>query len=408
MTRRARLLAVWLAAAAGCGDDGEGTSRQSASQGLPPVVDLSAAIFDEDRLATFELRLDPLQWADLVEHPHDATWRRADLVWEGESVRDVGIRASGVTTRIPGHPKPSLRLDFDAFVPDRRWRGLAQLRLDAFVRDESFLRDRLSYWTYRAIGIAAPRAAHARLVVNDDYKGVYGVEEVIKKAFVKRWWPLDDDGNLYELLHLQSSAPDPYLWIDAQPSSYVPFPFEPDTNEAGDHSDVLHLLDTLNLGPIERRREAMDVEVFLGYLAALQALADYDGITASWGSNNHSWYRPSRSSLFRIVPWDPEFSLGLFGMSPSRDLWAGMERSKATSWIAQDADAASRFKARVLEVVDGPFAELPARIDACHAQIRDAVLADPYKHKSAAQFEASPAALKTWIQQRVAYLRTRI
>lgn len=389
-----------LAALLGCGQDSEGSF---ASAGDP-----SEAVFDQASFRTFRFSLDPAEWDALVADPHDETWRRAAMDWDGEVVADVALRASGVTTRIPGHPKPSLRLDFDVFAPGRRWRGLGHLRLDAFVRDESFLRDRLSYAVYRELGLAAPRAVHARVEVNGAFTGVYGVEEVVKKPFLERHF--GRDGRLYELLHLESNAPDPYRWVDGAASSYVPFPFEPETEEtAADPSDVLRLIETLNLEPIATRRAALDARAldvgrFLGYLAALQALADYDGITASWGSNNHSWARPPGSDRFVIVPWDPEFSLGLFGMSPQRSLWAGTDRSAATSWIAQDAEATATFKARVRDVAAGPFSRLPARIDEYHAQIRDAVHADRRKHKSDAAFDASPAALKGWIEQRLASL----
>jgi spore coat protein H len=404
-------LLLGLGLAAGCGSGDEGASS-TASRVPSPEADPSAAVFDEDRFATFELQMAPADWQDIVDRPHLEAWRRADLVWEGEAVPGVGVRASGVTTRVPGDPKPSLRIDFNVFQPGRSWRSLGHLRLDAFFRDESFLRDRLAYWTYRRIGVPASRFAHARLLVNGALKGVYGVEEVLKKAFVRRHWG-SDAGNLYEVLHVQSSAPDPYRWVDGDVASYVPFPFEPEYDDDADHSDVVRLIGTLNTGPVAGRRAAldagaMDVPAFLSYLAVLQALADYDGITASWGSNNHSWFRPAGSARMVILPWDPEFSLGLAGMSSSRSLWAGMDRTAAASWIPQDPEAVALFKERVRAVVDGPLSELPARVDVAHAQIRDAVRADPYKHKSTAAFDASPEALKAWILQRIAYLRTQL
>ena len=403
MTGRAGALLL-VAGLLGCGEDTEEGSFVSGP-------DSSEAVFDQASFRTLRLTLDPADWDALVADPHDETWRRATMEWEADVVADVALRASGVTTRIPGHPKPSLRLDFDHFVPGRRWRGLGHLRLDSFVRDESMLRDRLSYAVYRELGLAAPRAVHGQVEVNGDVKGVYGVEEVIKKPFLERHF--GKGGALYELLHLQSSAPDPYAWIDGNASTYVPFPFEPETDgTAADPSDVLRLIETLNLEPIATRRaaldaRALDVDRFLTYLAALQSLADYDGITASWGANNHSWARAPGSDRFVIVPWDPEFSLGLFNQSSERSIWAGCDRSAATSWVAQDAEATALFKRRIRDTLDGPFTRIPARIDEYHAQIRDAVHADRYKHKTDAQFDASRAWLQAWVSRRIAYLTTQ-
>ena len=41
----------------------------------------------------------------------------------------------------------------------------------------------------RSFGIAAPREVHARVVVNGQYKGLYGVEERITKKFVQANFP---------------------------------------------------------------------------------------------------------------------------------------------------------------------------------------------------------------------------
>lgn len=415
MSVRARSLIFWLALLGGCGDEGEGSGASSRSQPpTKPPPDSSNAVFDDETFAAFELTMDPADWQSIVDDPHNDAWRRASMRWQGETVEDVGVRASGVTTRRPGDPKPSLRLDFDAFVAGREWRTFEQIRLDGFFRDETFLRDRLSYWVHRSAGLVAPRAAHATLVVNGTPKGVYGLEETVRKELVKRAWG-ENDGLFYEARHVQSSEPDPYRWQGPDPGLYVPFPFEPKTDEtvAGDPGRVVLLLDLLNNSPLSERRDLLDARIldvdrFLRYLAALQMLADYDGITASWGSNNHYWYVPTATGRFVIIPWDPEFSLGLFGMSPSRSLFEGMDRTAAARWVAQDPASRALFLERARDLLDRVFPALEGKIDHHFAQIRDAVHADPHVRHGLAAFDAGPARLKDWIRQRMDYVRTQL
>jgi NAD(P)-dependent dehydrogenase (short-subunit alcohol dehydrogenase family) len=95
--------------------------------------------------------------------------------------------------------------------------------------------------------------------------------------------------------------------------------------------------------------------------------------------------------------------LGFLGTLEVVFFWAA-----AAAWVPQDPEAVAFFKERVREVVDGPLTAMSARLDVAHAQIRDAVRADPLKHRTTAAFDASPAALKTWIQQRIAYLRSQL
>ncbi|HYE97363.1 MAG TPA: CotH kinase family protein [Planctomycetota bacterium] len=403
--RRSILLAALLA---GCGDDG---GSPSAVRGA--VVELSDPIFAGETLDTFDLAMDPADWAAIVQNPYDDTFRRAVMTWRSETLADVGVRASGVTTRRPGDPKPSLRLDFDSFVPGREWRGLEQIRLDGFFRDETYLRDRLAYYVHRSAGLVAPRCAHARVVVNGSYVGLYGVEETVRKEILTRGWG-ENDGKFYELRHTQSTEPDPYQWHGSDPALYVPYPFEPKTSATGsDHDEIVRMLDLFNNAPLAEVRARLDAEVldvgaFLAYLAGLQLLADYDGITASWGANNHYWYKPSASHRLVLIPWDPEFSLGLFGRAPTTSLFAGMSRTSAARWVELDGPTRALFLERVGALLDGPFAELPGLVDVWYAQIRDAVHSEPHRHKPLADFDAGPGRLKQWMRDRTAYVRSQL
>jgi spore coat protein H len=404
-----RLLLVLATIYCSCGGGG----GSSAPFG-PGIIDGSEAIYDETLFATFEITMAPADWDAIVATPADDTWRPATLVWQGETVTSVAVRPSGNTTRIPGNPKPSIRLKFDEYVFDRKWRGVKQINLDSMVREKTFLKDRLGYWVYREIGVPAPRCTNGRVVVNGVYKGVYNVEEPVRKQMLKNRWG-ENDGNLYEPDRI-----DPYLWRGNDPASYVPLPFEPETNETGGtYTDVVTLCDILNNTPAADRRAQLDARILnvdgvLNYLAADNAIADYDSLNGFFGARNYFLYNRLATGKFEIIPWDPEMAfggigglLGFLGL-PTESIWIRFNITPFTAWIPNDPDARAAYKLKLQQVIDGPFSKSGERIDFIVAQIKDAVYADPHKPMTNAEFDAAPQLIKTWIAARIASLQTQI
>ena len=145
----------------------------------------NAGPFDVRGLTTYELTLAADDWNELVRSPHANQWYRCAMRWRGETLEDVGIRASGQVTRIPENPKPSMRVSFSHFNKDRHLHGVAGFKFDALKADPSMLHERLAYGVYRDAGLPAPREAHARVLVNGELKGLYAVEERIDHKFLK-------------------------------------------------------------------------------------------------------------------------------------------------------------------------------------------------------------------------------
>lgn len=401
--------AALVALSWGCGDSGSGGTGV-----LPFQASASDAIYDPATFATFHLTLEAADWSAIVQTPADDTWRRCSMRWQDEEVADVAVRPSGQSTRIPGNPKPSLRLDFEVFAPGREWRGVEQVKLDSLLPDSSFMRDRLAYGIYRDLGVPAPRSAHARLYVNGDYKGVYEVEEPVKKEFAKHRWG-EKAGNLYEI---ERHDPSLYSWLGEDPAAYVPSLFIPKTNEVGgDYRDVVGLCDALNNAPLAERAGRLDAGVmnldgFISYVAVTKALVNFDSIAGDWGCRNHYWYHRAGTGKLEVIAWDVDKSFGATGWrGPDRtyeSIWRLMDLTPATAWIPRDPAARQLYLAKVERVIDGPLAGVGPRADAIYAQIRDAVYADPYKGITSGQFDAAVAAVKEWSAGRIGFVRTEV
>jgi len=418
-------LAVLLAATAA------GGTAASAAQN-------SDTIYNENTFATFRLTMNPADWQKITDDPagQGDTWQRADMDWQGEIVPGVGVKASGQGTTAP-RQKQSIRISFNEFEfanpagpgsPGRKWRDVNRIKLDSMIgnTDAAMMRDRLAYWTFRQAGAPASRASHAKLYVNDDYKGVYTVEEPVRKDFVRQRWN-EDTGNLYYLFcNTPVGAGDGFAWWGNDPASYVPAIFTAETNyPGGDYRDLVTTCDILNNFPQAQRRTELDsrilnVDGLLTYMAAFTAVTKNDGIFAGnvafFYQNNTYFYHRVGTNRIEIVEWDPGNSLGLYERDPAngahtrwdRDIWWCFDQTALTSWIQADATANAAYKDKIRQILDGPWAGVQARIDFIYNQIKDDVYREPYKPFSNAEFDAEKDYLKNWFNRRSTYLRSRV
>ena len=99
--------------------------------------------------------------------------------------------------------KPGLRVDFDRYAADQTLLGLKSFVLDNLTQDPSGIHETVAMKLFARLGIPAPREAHVRLYVNDEYIGLYAVVESIDKQFLARVFgsigeDTQNDGYLYE------------------------------------------------------------------------------------------------------------------------------------------------------------------------------------------------------------------
>jgi len=396
----------------------------------------SDPIYDENVVASFYFTLPPAAWNLIVNDPDGAgdQWQRADMTWNNGTVTDtvvgVGLKASG-EGRPVGFPKPSLRLSFNEFefgvAPERKWRGVKRIKFEANYDDDPFtlMRERLAMWTYRKVGVPAPRACHARIYVNGVYKGLYAAVEPPRGDFTEYRWG-EDSGNMYRV-HGVGNPPDSYLWRGSSPSMYVPTIFEPEmTQTGGTFADVVTLVDILNNGPPANRRTRLEGHInldgFLRYVAVSSAIVNTDSIILP-NPQEHYWYHRTVTNRMEVIPWDCETSFdalhgGTQPPPPETGIWERFDQTVALSWIDDDAVATASYKAKLRETLAGPFSEILQRLDFVYAQIRSHVYADTnrwtitssspwaWRQVTSQEFDSAVAALKLWITRRIQFLQS--
>ena len=367
----------------GCGDESGGSARDP---------------FDDRVLSTYELTLDPADWNGMVADPFNNAWRRCTLVWQGETFRDVAVRPSGERSRIPGNPKPSLRLEFDEFLPDREFHQYSTLKLDALTHDPSMMRARLQYPYYEAAGIPAPKVVHCRLVVNGVPKGLYGVEERIGREFLKKRFgrPLNQ---YYEFREATADLE----WWGPEPSNYVPLMWIPDFEDVSSGAEgVRDLHDILNNDP-GRAASILEVDRFVGFIAAEVLQGETDAYLAGAAVDdvpqNLFLYRNPKTNRYVFLPWDRDQG---FSRADSGILYGFDRRILTRNLILGSAGMVDRYRSALRSLLQGAgsTAAIQGRIDVILAQIEAAALEDPLKLYSNEEFLGSVRRIREYVDAR--------
>src|SRR6267142_1705674 len=90
----------------------------------------------------------------------------------GQVYEDVAIHLKGSYTFQGIDEKPSLTLNFDKFVPGRRFHGLSKIHLNNSVQDSSGLCEQLARELFNEMGVVTPRATPALVELNGRDLGV--------------------------------------------------------------------------------------------------------------------------------------------------------------------------------------------------------------------------------------------
>jgi spore coat protein CotH len=388
---------VALALLAGCGGAGSPTGVSETPE-TPGVAPAGAPIFDPSVLHEARLDIDSSAWQALRDNYLENQYYAANLTVDAVAVRQVGVRSRGSGSR--NEEKPGLKVDFDKYVAAQEYYGYKSLVVDNLVQDASMLRERLSFLVFEAMGIAAPRNAFARLTVNGEYWGVFGLVEPVSKPFLEARLG-EKSGTLFDY---DWRFPYDFSWLGPQPSEYVPLPFQPQTNE--DRADVATGLvafvrvineesDATFLAAMAGR---LDVDRFLTHVAIENAIAEGDGIVGNQGLNNFYLYEYGANNRFVFIPWDKDstFSSGTW------PLYRNLETNVLTRRLTADpakrqlyADAVSRAAD---EFVNPRW--LTPQLEVAYEQIRAAALGDARKPYTNAQFEAAVSGLRGVIAAR--------
>ena len=380
------------------------------AQAQQPPVD-AAALFDDTQLQEIRLIVNPRDWADLKASFQLNTYYPAHFVWRDRVVRNVGIRSRGTGSR--SGTKPGLRVDFNRFDETQHFLGLKSVILRNHVQDASQLHERVAMRLFAAMGRPAPREAHVRLVVNDEYAGLYSVVEAVDKVFLADRFG-EDSGYLYEY---ESDPGDmPYRFEDRGPlpATYSPKPFKPVTHEKDPNPQPLvDLVQAIARAPDAGFAAAVsrhfDLEAFVTHVAVEAFLAETDGLLGDWGMNNFYLYRFAGTVRSTLVPWDRSEA---FKGGVAASIWRNVDdvppssRNVLMERAMRDPGLRGAYLDTLLRCADAAAAGwLEGEVTRAADQIRESVRQDPAAPFSFEEFEIEVARLIDFARSRAGIVR---
>jgi spore coat protein CotH len=376
------------------------------------------AFFQGDSLQDIRLMISARDWHTLKANAALDTYYPADLTWNGFTVRNVGVRSRGNTTR--NGVKPGLRVDFNRYLSDQQFLGLKALALDNAYSDGSLTRESVTMKMFARMGLPAPREAHARLFVNNEYAGVYVIVESIDRTFVSRVFGtaeanVERGGYLFEY---QWTRPYGFEDLGSSLEAYAEL-FTPKTRETDSMSaiygairDMVRTINDDSSADLSATREHLDVAEFVKYLAIEDFLGETDGLVGEWGLHNFYLYRFRDGRPAQLIPWDKDstFSSAEHPIDYHLDLNVLVARAMAVPELRRiylDTLTACASVADQPGASD-PRGWLEREIDREIGLISTAVAADPVVPFSLEQFEAEADHLRQFGRLRSSFVRCQV
>ncbi len=335
-------------------------------------------LFDPAIVRDFHLTFHDADWEQRLGQVGETGFVYADLVVDGETYRDVGLRLKGnSSSRGPGRKKP-LNLTLDAKVAGQDLRGYDTLNLNTGFADPTLAREVLTTQTLRPF-LPMPKTAFVRVHIDGAYFGVYNLVQQIEGTFLDEWFdggdtilfkgdppgeggmgpgpgptprptptrPLGDGAQSSDPAN-RSHGPRPpdislsldqpnqpgrggrpeLRWLGEDLAAYQRV-YELKTEAAGDGGyeklrDMLRVLDApVSQGGVtdeafpEAIHKVLDVDGALWYIAAQNLFTNYDSYYAG---HNYFLVWTERDGRFHILSWDVNESFGVFpgaGINPA-------------------------------------------------------------------------------------------
>ncbi len=156
-------------------------------------------LFDTSKVHSIDIVMD--DWDGFIETCEDEEYTSCTVVIDGDSYKNVAIRAKGNTSLSTvsqlGSDRYSLKIEFDHYNSAENYYGLDKLCLNNIIQDTTYMKDYLSYQLMAQMGVPSPLCSYAYITINGEDWGLYLAVEDVEDAFLERSYG-SDHGELYK------------------------------------------------------------------------------------------------------------------------------------------------------------------------------------------------------------------
>ena len=156
-------------------------------------------IFDTSKVHTIDIVID--DWDTFLSTAQSEEYSACDVVIDGETISDVGIRGKGNTSLSTvssmDSERYSFKIEFDQYDSTKSYYGLDKLSLNNLIQDNTMMKDYLTYQMMTEFGVSAPLCSYVYITVNGEDWGLYLAVEAVEESFLQRNYGADY-GDLYK------------------------------------------------------------------------------------------------------------------------------------------------------------------------------------------------------------------
>ena len=159
-------------------------------------------LFNTDEIMTVDIIMSDEEWQELLDNAINEQYTACDVVINGETFYNVGIRAKGNTslTNIVNDDttdRYSFKIKFDEYVKGQTCHGLDKLVLNNNYADATNMKEAIIYDMFAYLGADASLYNYSKISVNGEYIGVYIALEAVEDSFMLRNYGTKN-GELYK------------------------------------------------------------------------------------------------------------------------------------------------------------------------------------------------------------------
>lgn len=168
-------------------------------ESMAHTMGYEARLFDNTKVHTVDIVMN--DWDAFIASAISEEYYTANVVIDGESYKNVGIRAKGNTSLSTvsslGSERYSFKIEFDHYDSTKSYHGLDKLSLNNLIQDSTMMKDYLTYTMMNEFGVASPLCSYVYITVNGEDWGLYLAVEGVEEAFLERNYG-SDYGELYK------------------------------------------------------------------------------------------------------------------------------------------------------------------------------------------------------------------
>ncbi|MCL6598235.1 MAG: CotH kinase family protein [Alicyclobacillus macrosporangiidus] len=278
------------------------------------------------------------------------------------------------------------------------------LHLNAEYDDPTMLRNALSFWFFRQIGVPSPWTQHCRLIMNEQDLGVYLEIEGVDATFFRRrrlgcrslFYAVNHDADFSLVTGaraiLKASLFDGYERVIGSREDQKRFErFIFDLNTLRDEGLRRHVA------------ERIDTPLYLRWLAGAVCTGNADGLT-----QNYAVYESTHDGRYRFVPWDYEGTWGrnCFGQLCPMDTVGAFGENVLTTKVLGLPDARRAYRQLIRHLASTVFTEeyLVSVVRDWMRRIGPAVLADDTRRHAADGWAREFTVIYEYIRERRQFL----